>query len=86
MRKSTMRPKSPRLQLDALHYQKLCQEVLQRDGWKCQNCGSMKHLQIHHQEFRSHGGSDSEKNLITLCDSCHGGLHTPPHPDNLCDP
>ena len=32
-------------------------------------------LQVHHQQLRSQQGSDEESNLITLCASCHEGLH-----------
>jgi 5-methylcytosine-specific restriction endonuclease McrA len=35
----------------------------------------MQNLQVHHIEFRSHGGSDSEANLITLCAPCHAAVH-----------
>ena len=30
---------------------------------------------MHHKEFRSQGGDDSEENLITLCAACHSLLH-----------
>ncbi len=30
---------------------------------------------MHHKEFRSHCGEDSEQNLITLCTTCHTALH-----------
>ena len=33
-----IRPKHPRLRLDADAYQQLCRHVLERDGWKCQGC------------------------------------------------
>ncbi|PYX06918.1 MAG: hypothetical protein DMG84_13240 [Acidobacteria bacterium] len=42
-------------------------------GWRYQACGSFTHL--HHKEFRSRSGDDSEDNLITLCSACHGYLH-----------
>jgi hypothetical protein len=32
-------------------------------------------LEVHHQEFRSHSGHDSEENLITLCSTCHASAH-----------
>ena len=53
--------------------------VLNRDNYTCQNCKG-KHkdskLEIHHIVFRSHGGSDEENNLITLCHTCHKNLHS----------
>ena len=70
-----IRPKKPRLRLDADAYQQLCRQVLERDGWTCQCCGAMQQLQVHHRQFRSHSGNDSEENLITLCDHCHRVVH-----------
>jgi 5-methylcytosine-specific restriction endonuclease McrA len=72
---SQIRPKQPRLRLYPEWYEQLCREVLQRDGWRCQSCGSLKNLQVHHKKFRSQSGDDSERNLITLCSDCHLTLH-----------
>jgi len=69
------RPKQPRLRLAADAYQQLCRQVLERDGWRCQGCGAMRELQVHHKEFRSHTGEDSERNLNTLCFMCHRAIH-----------
>ncbi len=38
-------------------------------------CGTMSNLEVHHKEFRSHSGDDSEENLITLCTACHASAH-----------
>ena len=70
-----IRLKQPRLRLDPESYEQLCQAVLQRDAWRCQACGSLEHLQIHHKKFRSRSGDDSEQNLITLCAACHKNVH-----------
>lgn len=50
--------------------------VLNRDNYTCQCCGK-KHvrLEVHHIIFRSMGGTDDEKNLITLCEKCHKAIH-----------
>jgi 5-methylcytosine-specific restriction endonuclease McrA len=68
-------PKQPRLRLDPELYEQLRQQVLRRDGWRCQICGSRLNLEVHYQKFRSQGGDDSEENLITLCEGCHSMLH-----------
>ena len=68
-------PKQPRLRLDLEFYKLLQQQVLRRDGWKCQFCGSRSNLEVHHKEFRSQGGDDSEENLISLCAGCHSRVH-----------
>ncbi|PYV52712.1 MAG: hypothetical protein DMG98_23460 [Acidobacteria bacterium] len=56
-------------------YQELREQVLRRDGWRCQLCGSKSNLEVHHKEFRSHSGIDHESNLITVCFGCHGAIH-----------
>jgi 5-methylcytosine-specific restriction endonuclease McrA len=72
---SPMRPDPPGLRLDPVSYERLRQLVLRRDGWRCQSCGAMSNLEVHHNQFRSHSGQDSEENLITLCTQCHAGIH-----------
>jgi 5-methylcytosine-specific restriction endonuclease McrA len=68
-------PKAALSRLDPLSYENLRQQILHRDGWRCQSCGAMSNLEVHHREFRSHSGSDLEENLITLCVACHGRVH-----------
>ena len=51
------------------------QRVLERDGWRCQKCGSLENLQVHHNTKRSQLGNDSLDNLVTLCAHCHMGEH-----------
>ncbi len=70
-----VQPRPVRLRLEADGYDKLRQHVLRRDGWRCQSCGVMSNLEVHHKEFRSHSGDDSEWNLITLCAACHYATH-----------
>jgi len=70
-----IRPKAAPSRPDPLSYDGLRQQILRRDGWRCQSCGTMSNLEVHHREFRSHSGSDSEENLITLCTACHARMH-----------
>jgi hypothetical protein len=52
--------------------------VLVRDSYTCQHCkgkSKEKRLEVHHVVFRSQGGSDEERNLLTLCKTCHDALH-----------
>jgi ATP-dependent DNA helicase RecQ len=72
---SPMRSDPPRLRLDPTSYERLRQQVLHRDGWRCQSCGTMNKLQVHHLEFRSRCGNDDESNLIALCVDCHRQAH-----------
>jgi 5-methylcytosine-specific restriction endonuclease McrA len=68
-------PKTNPVRLDPLSYESLRQQILRRDGWRCQSCGAMTNLEVHHREFRSHSGADSQQNLITLCAACHATVH-----------
>ena len=70
-----VRPKRPPVRLEPPLYEQLRNQVLSRDGWRCQDCGTMSNLEVHHKEFRSQSGDDSEQNLITLCTTCHASVH-----------
>src|SRR6516162_4909973 len=72
---NSFRHEKPRVRMNAQAYRQLCQSVLERDSWRCQNCGTMQNLQVHHKQLRSRLGDDSEENLITLCNDCHGLMH-----------
>jgi len=72
---SSIGPKPGRLRLHPVSYESLRQQILRRDGWRCQSCGTMTNLEAHHREFRSQSGPDSEENLITLCAACHARVH-----------
>ncbi len=69
------RRKQPRLRLEPDAYRRLAREVLTRDGWRCQDCGTSQNLQVHHLRSRSELGDDAEGNLITLCAGCHRTRH-----------
>jgi HNH endonuclease len=70
-----IRAKRPRLRLDPEAYRQLCREVLKRDGWRCQSCGRMEDLQVHHIQSRSRLSDDAEENLVTLCAKCRQEIH-----------
>lgn len=71
--------RTPRLKLNPEQYRLLHKEVLTRDSWRCQACGSARNLQIHHIQPRSKLGDDSLQNLITLCVDCHKAAHERSH-------
>jgi 5-methylcytosine-specific restriction endonuclease McrA len=51
-----IRSKAAPARLDPMPYERLRQQILRRDGWRCQTCGTMSNLEVHHKEFRSHSG------------------------------
>jgi len=67
--------KVKRIKLGRQIYRRLVKRVLERDGWRCQKCGSLKNLHIHHKIKLGHQGSGSLENLVTLCAYCHLAEH-----------
>lgn len=45
--------------------------VFQRDGNKCQHCGSIEGLCVDHIHPKSRGGKSALRNLQVLCRSCN---------------
>jgi hypothetical protein len=70
-----MPKKVNRIKLGQHINRRLMKRVLERDGWRCQKCGSLENLQVHHQIKRSQQGNDALGNLVTLCAYCHMGEH-----------
>jgi DNA-directed RNA polymerase subunit RPC12/RpoP len=59
-------------------YRKWRKAVLQRDGYKCQQCGETgKKLHVHHiKPFATHADLRFEvSNGITVCEACHRRIH-----------
>jgi hypothetical protein len=59
-RRDSSPTKHARLRLDPDQYDNLRHQVLRRDGWRCQSCGAISNLEVHHTELRSQSGDDSE--------------------------
>jgi 5-methylcytosine-specific restriction endonuclease McrA len=67
--------KVKRIKLGKQIYRRLMKRVLERDGWRCQKCGALQNLQVHHKMRRSQQGRDALANLVTLCAYCHMEEH-----------
>jgi 5-methylcytosine-specific restriction endonuclease McrA len=67
--------KTPAARLETKEYAQLRTRVMRRDGWRCQSCGSIENLEVHHKDYRSQSGADVEDNLITVCSACHRSIH-----------
>jgi 5-methylcytosine-specific restriction endonuclease McrA len=52
-------------------------KILERDGYRCSNCGKEEFLDVHHIVPLSRGGTTQPSNLITLRRDCHAKIH--PH-------
>lgn len=57
-------------------WQALREAVLERDNHRCQGCGTDDaELHAHHIVPLGCGGTNTLRNLITLCQQCHGRVH-----------
>jgi len=63
------------------NWEEISRKVKKRDKWTCQTCGRLSnkvdHFEAHHIKSLRNEGTSELKNLITLCDWCHGQIH--PH-------
>ena len=50
-------------------------QVLKRDGFRCQMCGTAKNLRVHHISYEHLNQDEELDDLITLCDNCHTKIH-----------
>ena len=51
-------------------YQTFQDQMLKRDGWRCQICVTSTDLHVHHLKSPCSLGDDAIENLITLCAKC----------------
>ena len=60
--------------LNGIVYTRLMRGLKEAIG-RCENCGSMEDLTIHHVTKISQNGVDHWDNLVVLCRDCHDVLH-----------
>ena len=64
--------------LDARHWGRVRRAVLDRDGWRCRDCGRAGRLEVHHVQPLELGGAAFDlDNLRTVCFRCHHDAHRP---------
>lgn len=68
--------------LRSSQWKKRRDEILERDGYRCQWCGSAENLQVHHKCYFKNSRGEmfppweyEDKYLITLCGDCHKWWH-----------
>lgn len=49
-------------------------KALERAHYRCENCGSNEHLQVHHRTYERIGEEEPD-DLCVLCEDCHHGYH-----------
>ena len=65
--------------LQTPEWKKRHEQRLKIDGYQCQCCGSRgtrrNPLNVHHYNYLTKGNEDVYRDLVTLCRSCHAGMH-----------
>jgi rRNA maturation endonuclease Nob1 len=56
-------------------YQVHSVQALKDNNWRCARCRGATRLQIHHREYRSHGGTHRVENFEPVCAGCHKIIH-----------
>lgn len=59
----------------SLQWRELRRRVLKRDGGLCRVCKHRRACEAHHLLYRSLGGKDEARNLISVCMECHRDIH-----------
>lgn len=78
--KANMTPEAMKAKREQDHFAGLREPCLQRDGYQCVKCGSVKQLVVHHKDGNGRPKPEELKNntlenLETLCRSCHIAAH-----------
>ncbi len=58
------------------YWKRIRKQILVRDKYTCTNCGSKKHLEVHHTTYKHHFAEHKHLgDLHTLCRTCHKEIH-----------
>ena len=69
--------RSPSGNLDSRRWKRVRRAVLERDGYRCRDCGKAGRLEVHHEVpvWKGPALAYVRGNLRTLCRTCHIGRH-----------
>ena len=72
------RPLSYEEQLVDKRWKEFREKVLNHNGKKCENCGSVRNLQIHHPRYIEghYAWEYGIDEVVVLCDKCHKLMHS----------
>ena len=60
------------LRIDRKAWRRVRRDVLERDGYRCRDCGRAGRFEVDHVKPLHHGGAPLDPdNLQALCRSCH---------------
>lgn len=49
--------------------------IIRKRGRKCEMCGALSLLELHHKNYDMEPGKEKETDLLLICDKCHNSLH-----------
>lgn len=62
--------------LNTTHWKNKREEILKRDHYQCQRCGSPSDLIVHHKTYNKTLGHEKNCQLVTYCNKCHKIIHS----------
>ena len=62
------------------YWNEIRQRILKRSDGKCEKCGKMWRLQIHHINY-DRVGRELDSDLLAVCQPCHRAIHGIDSPD-----
>lgn len=69
-----LRQQEYRQYLKTNHWKKTRAEALRLGHYRCYDCGSTTHLQVHHLTYVRRG-HERQSDLVVLCNKCHEKRH-----------
>ena len=63
-----------RVRMGTIQWQRERELAMERDEYRCQNCGSGERLVVHHRTYER-VGDEWPQDLVVLCWSCHEWEH-----------
>tara|TARA_R110000824_G_C14926489_1_gene648253 strand:+ start:397 stop:687 length:291 start_codon:yes stop_codon:yes gene_type:complete len=63
------------------YWNEIRQRILKRSDGKCEKCGKMWRLQIHHINY-DRVGRELDSDLLAVCQPCHRAIHGIDSPDS----
>lgn len=61
--------------LESDEWQENKRRIIQDRGYCCERCGSTEGIKLHHLNYDQELGSETDDDLMLLCDDCHNDAH-----------
>jgi 5-methylcytosine-specific restriction endonuclease McrA len=78
MKRTRINPISKKRRQILKEEEKIRMDLLEKCQGLCMECGKFpdwRGLSLHHKKFKSHGGGNSDGNVMLVCGKCHSSFH-----------